>query len=136
MKEECLRMKNLQLGHIDDYTLLARVKEDNTVHEYIVAWCYDKQKDCWAQGHYFENLQDAMTYMVNKKLSKVGKRALILELMHEYIRTEISDENAYMTWINIVPDEPTKDDFDFISNDEDEWRQCAKMFGNLVKFLE
>ena len=47
---------------VGDYTLVARVRENFTVHEYVVAWCYDKESDSWGQGHYFSDIEDAIKY--------------------------------------------------------------------------
>lgn len=55
-------MKNLVMKTVGDYTLVARVRENFTVHEYVVAWCYDKESDSWGQGHYFSDIEDAIKY--------------------------------------------------------------------------
>ena len=62
-------MKNIILEQFKeiDYTLIARVKEDNTVHEFVAAWRYDKESDSWEQGHYFKNVKDAIRYMDEKR---------------------------------------------------------------------
>lgn len=126
-------MKNLVLSSLKDYTLIARVREDNTVYEYVVAYCYDSKTDSWQQGHYFSDLRKAVSFMELKKLSKESKRAKLIELMHEYLQYEVDDEEAYMSWINLVPDEPNSEDFEFIANDIDEWKDCVRLFGSLVK---
>lgn len=59
-------MKNLVLETRNDYTLIARVRENFTVHEYIVAWCYDRESDSWCQGHYFFDIEDAVEYFKTK----------------------------------------------------------------------
>lgn len=66
----------------------------------------------------------------------VEMRINFLKQMHEYVRFHINDENAYMTWILIVPDEPQEDDFEFIANDEDLWTSACSTFGKLVKRYE
>ena len=129
-------MKNLVLRKMGEYTLIARVKEDNTVHEYVVAWCYDSESDSWCQGHYFSYLEDATYYMENKTMTQFGKRQRLLQLMHDYIKDEVDDEEAYESWINIVPDEPSQGDFLDIACDEDLWKHCAKKFGRLVRMYE
>lgn len=56
-------MKSMVMKKDGDYTLVARVNEDGTIHEYVVAWCYDECDDTWAQGHYFSDIVDAVCYM-------------------------------------------------------------------------
>ena len=51
--------------------------------------------------------------------------------MNEYIKN-LSDEDAYMRWINFVPDECDEDDLLFIATDEELWTDTCKLFGRLV----
>ena len=68
-----------------------------------------------------------------KKMSKVvEKRKLMLEMMHEYLINEVSDENAFFTWIIHVPDEATEDDFIELAEDDADWKECVKLFGRLL----
>lgn len=46
-----------------DYTVLARVREDLSVIEFVCAYKYDSKDKSWAQGHYFNTLPSAMEYM-------------------------------------------------------------------------
>lgn len=124
-------MRNLILKDNGDYTLIARVKEDDTVHEYVVAWNFQAD-GTWGQGHYFSELSDAMMFM-ETKMSKQEKRAKMLKEMHEYLRTKVDDEEAYMCWIDLVPDEPDDEDFKEIAEDTSQWKACCIMFKALVK---
>lgn len=126
-------MRNLTMKELGDYTLLARVTEDNKIYEYVVAWCYNYATDSWAQGHYFRDVADAMQYMVYKKADLISIRKKFVEDMHEYIRTKVDDETAYMKWICLVPDEPCEEDFTDIASDEDLWTDACELFGRLVK---
>lgn len=65
-------------------------------------------------------------------MNRQEMRELILRTMHEYIKTEVSDENAYMSWILIVPDEPTEEDFQSLAEDDEDWKDCVKLFGKLL----
>lgn len=56
----------------------------------------------------------------------------ILGGMNEYVKN-LSDENAYMAWIDIVPDECTEDDLLFIATDDELWADTCRLFGSLVK---
>ena len=71
-----------------------------------------------------------------KKMTKQEMRELILMTMHEYIRTEVDDENAYMTWVNIVPDEPTEEDFKDLASDDSDWQYTVRKFGRILKDYE
>lgn len=58
-------MKNIILTDVnkDGYTMLARVKEDGTVHEYVVAYGYVSEEIGWASGNYFgKNLSGAYKF--------------------------------------------------------------------------
>lgn len=130
-------MKNVKMRELGDYTLLARMNEENfTIYEYVVAWCYDSDKDCWAQGHYFQNVADAVQFMNYKKMDLVDLRTNFVKDMHEYVRTRIDDENAYMSWICLVPDEPSHEDFVDIASDNELWTDTCKLFGKLAKAYE
>lgn len=58
-------MKNILLQKYPsiDYALLARVRKDDTVHEYVAAWGYNDETKSWSQGHYFVDLDGAMEYI-------------------------------------------------------------------------
>ena len=54
-------------------SLVARVREDDTVYEYIVCSNYnDTQPEGskWDWGHYFKELKDALKYIVNECLDE------------------------------------------------------------------
>lgn len=61
-------MRNIILKRFEDkdYVLIARVKEDDTVYEYVAAWHYDQSSKSWGQGHYFSDLQSALDYISNR----------------------------------------------------------------------
>ena len=46
-----------------------------------------------------------------------GKRTALLKRMHNVI-SNISNEDYYMAWIYIMPDEPTEEDFIDIAEDD------------------
>ena len=127
-------MKNVFMRQLEDYTLLARMNEDNfKIYEYVVAYCYDEKSDSWAQGHYFKRVADAIKFMNFRKQNLIDARASLVESMTEYLRTKVDDENAYMSWIYLIPDEATKEDFVDIASDDELWIDCCKKFGELVK---
>ena len=69
-------------------------------------------------------------------METVKKRVEILKGMHEYVLGHISDEEAYMSWICIVPDEPDDTDFRSIAEDDELWKYSCRLFGRLLKRYE
>lgn len=55
--------------------------------------------------------------------------------MHECIRTYGGDEAFYMTWILVVPDEPSEYDFLDIALDNDDYNDVIELFSRLVKLM-
>lgn len=130
-------MRNVFMRELDDYTLLARMNEENLViYEYVVAWCYNKDTDSWAQGHYFQDVADAIQFMQYKKADLVSIRAKFVQDMHEYMRTRIDDEMAYQLWVLLVPDEPKHEDFVDIASDNELWTDTCVLFGKLTRKYE
>lgn len=118
-------LKNSTKG---EYTLLARVKDNDEVFEYVVAW--DFQADgTWSQGHYFDDLLSAIDFIHDTRKD-------LLKQMHEYVRLHIDDEEAYMDWIVLVPDEPDEEDFENIAEDEELWKCCCILFGKIIRRYE
>lgn len=71
-----------------------------------------------------------------KKMTKQEMRELLLGTMHEYLRLHVSDEEAYMSWILVVPDEPRKEDIEYIAEDNDEWKHCVELFHKILEEYE
>lgn len=49
-----------------DYTLLIRLDEDDKpvkCQPYVVAWHYEPESQTWAQGHYFDEIKDAVAFL-------------------------------------------------------------------------
>jgi len=63
----------------------------------------------------------------------VDTRMKILKEMNQYI-INMGDENVWLTWIELgVPDEPTKEDYFSIADDEEDWKYTCGLFGRLIK---
>lgn len=60
-------------------------------------------------------------------------KMILLASMDNYICNILGDESAWMSWIQIVPDECTEDDLEFIADDEELWKDTCKLFGKLVE---
>lgn len=54
-----------------------------------------------------------------------------LKAMHE-LMTEANDENIYMTWIYLMPDCPSEEDFESISISDDQYNECFDLFVKLI----
>ena len=54
-----------------------------------------------------------------------------LKAMHE-LMTEANDENIYITWIYIVPDCPSEEDFESIAIDDEQYNECFDLFVKLI----
>lgn len=52
--------------------------------------------------------------------------------MNEYVKC-MNDENAYMAWIMIVPDEATEEDLQDIANDDEIFQEVVELFNKLIK---
>lgn len=52
--------------------------------------------------------------------------------MNEYVKC-MNDENAYMSWIMIVPDEATEEDLQDIAEDDEMFQEVVELFNRLVK---
>ena len=60
-------------------------------------------------------------------------RIKLLKQMNQYI-IDLGDEEVWLEWITEgVPDEASKDDYDYIASNEDEWLDTVKIFANLTK---
>ena len=55
-----------------------------------------------------------------------------LKAMHD-IMCEANDETIYMTWINVVPDGATKEDFIDIAMDDELYNEAFDLFVRLIK---
>lgn len=52
--------------------------------------------------------------------------------MNEYVKC-MNDENAYMSWIMLVPDEATEEDLQDIAEDDEMFQETVDLFNRLVK---
>jgi hypothetical protein len=52
--------------------------------------------------------------------------------MNEYVKC-MNDENAYMAWIMIVPDEATEEDLQDIADDDEIFQEVVELFNKLIK---
>lgn len=83
-------MKNILLKKYPsiDYALIARVREDETVKEFVATWGYDDETKSWSQGHYFLHLNEAMDYI----------DGLLEERKQEFIEAYENDPLVHEGW--------------------------------------
>jgi len=55
-----------------------------------------------------------------------------LKAMHELMRNA-NDETVYMTWIYLMPDEPSEEDFKDIAMDDEQYNDCFDLFVELIQ---
>lgn len=70
---------------------------------------------------------------VKDSISKHTRDARVnqLKAMHE-LMTEANDEGIYMTWICLVPDCPSEEDFIYIAIDDKQYNECFDLFVKLI----
>lgn len=66
-------------------------------------------------------------------MSNYTKQARIAQLkaMHE-LMINANDEDIYMTWIYLMPDEPSEEDFVEIAEDDATYNECFDLFVKLI----
>ena len=57
-------------------------------------------------------------------------RVALLKRMHEMMML-MNNEDCYFTWIMIVPDEPSDEDFESIATSDSEWDYVLNLFEKL-----
>lgn len=54
-----------------------------------------------------------------------------LKAMHN-LMCEANDEGIYMSWIYLMPDCPSEEDFDSIAIDDEQYNECFDLFVKLI----
>lgn len=60
------------------------------------------------------------------------ERAKLLKLMDRWLRDNINDEELFMSWLYVMPDEATEDDFIDIAGDDEAFNDCTRVFATLT----
>ena len=55
-----------------------------------------------------------------------------LKAMHTLMQYA-NDESIYMTWIYLMPDCPSEEDFESIAMDDEQYNECFDLFVKLIK---
>lgn len=75
-----------------DYVLLYR----NTKYEpWVAAWKYNDERKSWGQGHYFENLVYAMSYIMDLLKEKEQKNDLASQIELDYTKNHLWENKVY-----------------------------------------
>ena len=56
-----------------------------------------------------------------------------LKAMHK-LMCNANDESIYMSWIYLMPDEPSDGDFVDIALDDEDYNECFDLFVKLIKY--
>lgn len=60
------------------------------------------------------------------------ERAEFVQSMNNVVK-HLNDENAYMHWITVVPDEAEQTDFEDIADDEELFDEVVYLFKNIME---
>ena len=63
---------------------------------------------------------------------KIRMRADQLEAMHRVIQSA-NDEELYYAWILVVPDEPSREDFEELAADDADYNEICDLFVRLIQ---
>lgn len=62
-------------------------------------------------------------------------RAVLLKKMDRWLRDNINDEELFMNWLYLMPDEATEDDYEAIAGNDEDFNECIRMFA-LITLLD
>lgn len=102
----------------------------------------DFNKYCKECGHHIEFQYGEMTAycpVCDKEITRKDTiegytrdaRISQLKAMHK-LMCNANDENIYMTWIYLIPDCPSEDDFIEIASDDEQYNECFDLFVKLI----
>lgn len=102
----------------------------------------DFNRYCKECGHHIEFQYEATTAYCPICDKEIGRKDTIagytrdarvrqLKAMHE-LMTEANDEYIYMSWIYLVPDCPSDEDFLFIATSDEQYNECFDLFVKLI----
>lgn len=62
-------------------------------------------------------------------------RVALLKKMDRWLRDNINDEEIFMNWLYLMPDEATEDDYESIAENDEDFNECTRMFA-LITVLD
>ena len=66
---------------------------------------------------------------------KVVDRVVLLKKMDRWLRDNINDEEIFMNWLYLMPDEATEDDYESIAENDEDFNECTRIFA-LITVLD
>lgn len=103
-----------------NFHIIAQVDNDAILHrisdgQYILARNFNQDSYTWDAGIYFGNTLDGLARCITK--AQYGsEKVRDIKLMHE-VMISMNNEDAYLSWINFMPDCPSEEDFEDIANE-------------------
>ena len=67
-------------------------------------------------------------------MNEITKKARIKQLMTMHLfMLNANDESIYLSWVALgVPDCPSEDDYEFIAENDETYKECCDLFRELV----
>ena len=62
-------------------------------------------------------------------------RVVLLKKMDRWLRDNINDEEIFMNWLYLMPDEATKDEYESIAENDEDFIECTRIFA-LITILD
>ena len=62
-------------------------------------------------------------------------RVALLKKMDRWLRDNINDEEIFMNWLYLMPDEATEDDYESIAENDEDFNECTRIFA-LITVLD
>ena len=75
---------------------------------------------------------DVLLQTADEVVARMHSRIKLISAMHEIMKS-MNNEDAYMEWIYIVPDEPSEDDFRSIAESDEDMAECEEAFFRIIK---
>jgi hypothetical protein len=66
---------------------------------------------------------------------RVVDRVALLKKMDRWLRDNINDEEIFMNWLYLMPDEATEDDYESIAENDEDFNECTRIFA-LITVLD
>ena len=110
-----------------DYALVKLT--NNEVTPWVAAWAYNKENNCWGQGHYFRTFEDASRYILDlleeKRNKNKAKPVVSPERFKELAETALSylwDEGLHYDFFEDRDIDLSEEEWDYfmkgVENDE------------------
>lgn len=99
---------------------------------YLCRECTNKVEFKGGDVAYCPNCNKEMTAKETISSWSLDARMNQLRAMHELL-SNANDENIYMSWIYLMPDGATEEDFQYIALDDASYNECFNLFVKLIQ---